>query len=164
MHKEGPEGTYYVYRDDFSWDMGVSLRDWRYVVRIAGIKVSALEDFVTAQKTVKYFSNGSNKIMVNANFLDTNDAEVQSTLVEEMENIVSLFKLAYYQHEGRNQQKGKTFIYANTLVVAALDFLVDMGHAAFTRDQVENGGEVLKFRGIQIRETAAILNTEDALQ
>lgn len=164
MHKEGPEGTYYVYRDDFSWDMGVSLRDWRYVVRIAGIKVSALEDFVTAQKTVKYFSNGSNKIMVNANFLDTNDAEVESTLVEEMENIVSLFKLAYYQHEGRNQQKGKTFIYANTLVVAALDFLVDMGHAAFTRDQVENGGEVLKFRGIQIRETAAILNTEDALQ
>jgi hypothetical protein len=87
-----------------------------------------------------------------------------SSLVSSADNIVGLFKLAYYQHEGRNQQKGKTFIYANTLVVAALDFMVDLGLPGFTRSEIENGSEVLKFRGIRIRECAAILNTEDPLQ
>ena len=80
------------------------------------------------------------------------------------ENVTALFKLAYYQHEGRNQQKGKTFFYANTLVVAFLDFLVDMGMHGFSRSEIESGAEVLKFRGIAIHETAAILNNEDALQ
>lgn len=160
---QGPEGTYFTYRDDFSWHVGVTLRDWRYVVRIAGVKVDALESFVNAQKTFKYFSSGVNKVTVEQNFLDSTDAEVESTLTATAENIVGLFKLAYYQWEGRNQQKGKSFIYANTLVVAALDFMVDMGMAGFTRSEVENGSEVLKFRGIQIRETSAILNNEDAL-
>jgi hypothetical protein len=31
-----------AYRDKYSWDVGLSVRDWRYVVRIANIDVSAL--------------------------------------------------------------------------------------------------------------------------
>jgi len=164
INKEGPEGTYFVYRDDFSWHVGLSLRDWRYVVRIAGISVDALNSFVNAQKTFKYFSSGVNKVTVDQNFLDATDVEVESTLTDTAENIVGLMKLAYYQWEGRTMVKGKSFIYANTLVVAALDFMTDMGMPGFTRSEIENGSEVLKFRGIQIRETSAILNDEDALQ
>lgn len=160
----GPQGTYFVYRDDFSWHVGVTLRDWRYVVRIAGISVDALENYVNAQKSFKFYANGINKVIVQQNFLDSTDAEEESTLTQTAENIVGLFKLAYYQWEGRTQAKGKSFIYANTLVVAALDFMVDQGMSGFSRAEVENGSEVLKFRGITIRETAAILNNESALQ
>lgn len=163
INKEGPEGTYFVYRDDFSWQVGVSLRDWRYVVRIAGIDTTDLLAFVNAQKTVKYYSS-ANAVVANANVANGSGADVASSFVSSADNIAGLFKLAYYQHEGRNQQKGKTFIYANTLVVAALDFMVDLGLPGFTRAEIENGTEVLKFRGMKIRETAAILNTEDPLQ
>lgn len=164
INQQGPQGTYFVYRDDFSWHVGVTLRDWRYVVRIAGISVEALENFVNAQKSFKFFANGINKVIVQQNFLDASDAEVESDLTQTAENIVGLFKLAYYQWEGRTQAKGKSFIYANTLVVAALDFMVDQGMPGFSRSEVEDGSEVLKFRGIRIRETAAILNNESALQ
>jgi len=161
INKEGPEGTYFVYRDDFSWQVGVSLRDWRYVVRVAGIDTENLLAFINAQKTVKYFSS-ANALTANANTPGAPDTV--SSLVASADNIAGLFKLAYYQHEGRNQQKGKTFIYANTMVVAALDFMVDLGLPGFSRSEIENGSEVLKFRGIRIRECAAILNTEDPLQ
>lgn len=33
-------GLYDVYREKFGWDMGLSVRDWRYVVRIANIDVN----------------------------------------------------------------------------------------------------------------------------
>jgi hypothetical protein len=164
INKEGPEGTYFVYRDDFSWHVGVSLRDWRYVVRIAGINAEDLLAFVNAQKTFKYYASAGNSVVANANVADGSGADVESLLISTADNIVGLFKLAYYQHEGRNQQKGKTFIYANTLVVASLDFMVDLGMPGFSKSEIENGGEVLKFRGIKIRECAAILNTEDPLQ
>ncbi len=40
--KESSNTVYDVYREKFNWDMGVSVRDWRYVVRIANIDVSDL--------------------------------------------------------------------------------------------------------------------------
>lgn len=36
--------TYFVYREDFKWHLGLSVRDWRYVVRIANIDVSDLKE------------------------------------------------------------------------------------------------------------------------
>lgn len=161
--KEGPEGTYFVYRDDFSWHVGVSLRDWRYAVRIAGINAEDLQAFITAQKTYRYFDS-ANKAIGNINVADGAGADVMSAHVATMDNLAGLFKLAYYQHEGRTLSKGKTFIYANTLVVAVLDFMTDMGTPGFTRAKFEEDKEVLKFRGIPIRETAAIVNAEDPLQ
>lgn len=35
-------GMYEVYRTHYKWDLGLTLRDWRYVVRIANIDVSEL--------------------------------------------------------------------------------------------------------------------------
>jgi len=35
-------GRYQGYRTHYKWDIGLTLRDWRYVVRIANIDVSAL--------------------------------------------------------------------------------------------------------------------------
>lgn len=37
-----PAGKYQGYRSHYKWDIGLTLRDWRYAVRIANVKVSAL--------------------------------------------------------------------------------------------------------------------------
>lgn len=40
-----PDGSMFqVYRSHYKWDMGLTVRDWRYVVRVANIDVSALDD------------------------------------------------------------------------------------------------------------------------
>lgn len=39
---DGVGATYFVYRDEFVWHLGLTIRDWRYVVRICNIDVSAL--------------------------------------------------------------------------------------------------------------------------
>jgi hypothetical protein len=39
--KENSDGTVYdVYRDKFTWDIGLTVRDWRYVSRVANVDVS----------------------------------------------------------------------------------------------------------------------------
>jgi hypothetical protein len=37
-----PAGRYEGYRSHYKWDTGLTLKDWRYVVRIANVQVSAL--------------------------------------------------------------------------------------------------------------------------
>lgn len=39
---DGAGGRYQGYRDHFKWDLGLVLRDWRYVVRIANVDVAAI--------------------------------------------------------------------------------------------------------------------------
>lgn len=37
------DGLYDVYREKFTWDMGLTVRDWRYVSRVANIDVSDMQ-------------------------------------------------------------------------------------------------------------------------
>ena len=37
-----PQGMYQAYRTHYKWDPGLSVRDWRYVVRICNIDLSGL--------------------------------------------------------------------------------------------------------------------------
>lgn len=39
---DGNGGEYQIYRTHYKWDCGLTVRDWRYVVRIANVDVSAL--------------------------------------------------------------------------------------------------------------------------
>lgn len=41
--KETTDGVYDVYREKFNWDLGLTVRDWRYVARIANIDVDSME-------------------------------------------------------------------------------------------------------------------------
>lgn len=41
--KETSSGVYDVYREKFNWDIGMSVRDWRYISRVANIDVSDLK-------------------------------------------------------------------------------------------------------------------------
>jgi hypothetical protein len=42
--KDAAGGQYQGYRDHFKWDLGLAVRDWRYVVRICNIDVSDITD------------------------------------------------------------------------------------------------------------------------
>ncbi len=118
-----------AYQTRFSWNMGLSLRDWRYCVRIANIDSSALatagDSGYTGPNLINLLVRGVNQI--------------------------------------ENMNMGTPVIYANRTVITALDnlaqnksnLLLGMGDYA--------GKQTLMFRGIPIRMTDAILNTESAV-
>lgn len=121
--------AYYVKEELFRWHMGLAVKDWRYVVRIANVDVSDV-----AAGTVDLYKQ---------------------------------MRLAYWKLQSRRMD-GKTSriaIYANRDVLAALDGqATGFGTAAnpflhVTPRELE-GKEVLTYRGMPIRETDAILNTE----
>ncbi len=124
---------YYVKEELITAHMGFCVTDWRRNVRIPNIDVSDL-----AAGTV---------------------------------DLYGLLRKAYYRLHGRRVAKikdqgdrGRTVIYANTDVMEALDGLATNAGSTdnFTRlrpMEVE-GKEVLTYRGLVIRETDALLNTE----
>lgn len=136
---------YFVKEELFRWHIGLSVRDWRYNVRIANIDIDALRD---------------------------------GTL-----DIYALMRSAYYRLHGRRLARpgnkfmpgagdpsvpiARTAIYMNTDVLEALDVASTNGRGGSIDNFVRlvpkeiEGKEVLTYRGIPIRETDALLNTEE---
>lgn len=134
---DGSSNPYYVQEEKFSWHIGMAVKDWRYVTRVANIDVSDMR----------------------AGSVD----------------LYKYLRKAYYKHQGRrtgvqslsnasNTAMGRTAIYCNSDVLEALDALSTNGgssdnYVRLTPREIQ-GKEVLTYRGIPIRETDAILNTE----
>jgi hypothetical protein len=118
--------VYDVYREKFSWDLGLSVRDWRYVARIANIDVSNMR-----AGTVPLYD---------------------------------FMRSAYYRLHQRIVSGGRAAIYCNRDVLEALDTLATNAGASDSfirlRPMEIEGKEVLTYRGIPLRETDALLNTE----
>ena len=123
---------YYVMEELFRQHVGICVKDWRYVVRIANIDVS----------------------------------QMQAGAVD----MFALLRKAYWQLENRRHPRGgKICIYANSDVCEALDAqatptintsaTTTSGNIRYMPSEVE-GKEIMTYRGIPIRETDAILNTE----
>jgi hypothetical protein len=124
---------FFVMEELYRWNIGLAVKDWRYNVRIANIDVS-----------------------------------------DSLAGTVDLYKLlttAYYRLQKRRKSAGSkhmggnTVIYANRTILEALDNLATgVGAAANSKLNIMKseiqGQEVLTWRGIPIRETDAILNTE----
>lgn len=132
---DGDSNPYYVMEELIKSHIGFGLGDYRRIARVANIDVSNLE----------------------AGSVD----------------LYKFLRKAYYQVHGlRNQNvtttkdtdPGRTVIYCNKDVLEAMDGLASNAGSSdnFTRlrpMEVE-GKEVLAYRGIPIRETSALLNTE----
>jgi hypothetical protein len=122
--------TFMIYREEFAWHFGVTVRNWQYIARVANIDVSDLEI----------------------------DASTGA-------DIINLMTEMYYRHKGRRTSKGKTCIYMNTTIVKFLDYQArnakDKNLFLTFGEYGPNAKEVLHFRGIPIRESDAILNSED---
>ncbi|WP_458038788.1 major capsid protein [Pantoea ananatis] len=119
---DGNNNPYEGYRTHYKWDAGLTLRDWRYVVRIANIDVSNLSDPQTAANIAK--------LMVRA------------------------------LHRIPNRGMGKPVFYMNRTVAQTLDTqAMDKSSLAISVKETE-GEWWTTFRGVPIRETDALLETE----
>ncbi len=120
---------YYVKEELFTWHVGLAVKDWRYISRIANIDLS----LVAAGSVALY----------------------------------TFMRNAYYKLKNRRVPGGNLAIYCNTDIMEALDALATNAGAsdAYIRlkpKEIE-GKEVLTYRGIPIRETDALVNTESVV-
>jgi hypothetical protein len=125
---------YYVKEVLYRWHLGLFVKDWRYNVRIANIDVS-----------------------------DMRGGSV---------DLWALLRKAYYrlQSRRRDAQSSRIAIYMNREVLEILDaqssdralLAANPNYTGLGHMQVE-GKEVRSYRGIPIRETDALLNTESAV-
>jgi len=118
--------AYYGKEEQFTWHVGLAVKDTRYVVRIANIDTDLMK-----AGTVKLYD-----------FLRT----------------------AYYQLHNRRVAGGSIAIYCNRDVLEVLDALATNGGASdsfvrLTHKEIQ-GEEVLTYRGIPIRESDSLINTE----
>jgi hypothetical protein len=117
---------YYVEEEMFTWNVGLAVRDWRYVSRVANIDVSDMAAGSVA--------------------------------------LYDFLRKAYYQLQNRRVAGGQLAIYCNRDVLEALDALATNAGASDSFVRLKpmeiEGKEVMSYRGIPIRETDAIVNTE----
>jgi hypothetical protein len=121
--------AYYVKEEMFRQHMGVAVKDWRYLVRIANIDVSNLQA-------------GS-------------------------VNLYDFMRKAYWKLQNRRIPSGRFAIYCNRDVLEALDAESTNSNSsdnfARLRPMELQGKEILSYRGMPLRETDALLNTEAAV-
>lgn len=124
--QDGDGNRYEAYEEVFRQHVGLSVRDWRYVVRVANIDASDLQ----------------------ANTVD----------------LYKFLREGFYQLHSREVPGGNQVIYCNSDVMQSLDALATNSGSTdnFVRlaPMEVQGEQVLTYRGIPIRETDALVNTE----
>lgn len=131
---DGNNNPYYVMEEMFTHHMGLAVKDWRYVSRIANIDVSQLQ-------------------------ADPTDVDGSGNSLYHF-----MRKAYYALEQRRHPQGGRIAIYCTTDVLEALDALGTNsgGSDVFVRlkPMEIQGEEVLTYRGIPLRECDGILNNE----
>src|SRR5215471_16185019 len=130
--------TFQAYRDHFKWEIGLVLRDWRYVVRISNIDVTLLTG-VNAANIINLIVRGLYRLPtapVSATTIQTSDTpEVRANM-------------------------GRTTIYANRVIRTYLDLQAMNKTNVLLRIEEFDGKPITTFRGIPVRTCDAILNNE----
>jgi len=123
---DGDGNPYYVEEEKFTWNVGLAVKDWRYVSRVANIDVSLMKAGSVA--------------------------------------LYDFLRNAYYRLQTRRVAGGNTAIYCNRDVLEALDALATNAGASDSFVRLKpmeiQGEEVMTYRGIPIRETDSLINTE----
>lgn len=125
-------GIYHVHREKFTWDCGLSVRDWRYIVRIANIDVSNMQ-----AGTVDLFGL------------------LRQGYWQLYQRRVGAGRAAIYC----NTDVCEALDAQTTPTVATGATQATAGYQRLTRAEVD-GKEVMSYRNMPIRECDAILNTE----
>lgn len=130
--------TFQAYRDHFKWEIGLSVRDWRYNVRLANIDATLLNGG-SAPNLINGIVRGLYRLPTTspmAGAVQTSDSPmIQGSM-------------------------GNTVIYCNRVVRTYLDLqAMNKTNVLLTLDQFQ-GKIVTMFRGIPIRTVDALLNTE----
>ena len=130
--------TYQAYRDHFKWEIGMVLRDWRYLVRIANIDTTLLSG-TTAANLINLLVRGLYRLPT---------APSQATTIQTSDT-----------PEVRADM-GRVVIYCNRVIRTYLDLQAMNKTNVLLRLEEFDGKPVTTFRGIPIRTCDAILNTE----
>jgi hypothetical protein len=130
--------TFQAYRDHFKWEIGLSVRDWRYNVRLANIDVTLLNG-ASAANLINGIVRGLYRLPTaspSATGIQTSDSpQIQGAM-------------------------GNTVIYCNRVVRTYLDLQAMNKTNVLLTLQEFQGRVVTMFRGIPIRTCDAILSTE----
>jgi hypothetical protein len=135
---DAASNTYQAYRDHFKWEIGMVLRDWRYVVRICNVDVTQLTG-VSAANLINLIVRGLYRLPTaptGATTIQTSDTpEVRANM-------------------------GRTVIYCNRVIRTYLDLQAMNKTNVLLRIEEFDGKPVTTFRGIPVRTCDAILNNE----
>lgn len=135
---DSASNTYQAYRDHFKWELGLTLRDWRYWVRIANIDVTQLTG-VSAANLINLLVRALYRLPTApamATAIQTSDTpEVRASM-------------------------GRTVIYCNRIVRTYLDLQAMNKTNVLLRLQEFDGKVVTTFRDVPIRTVDAILSNE----
>jgi len=135
---DSASNTYQAYRDHFKWEIGMVLRDWRYVVRICNVDVTQLTG-VSAANLINLIVRGLYRLPTaptGATTIQTSDTpEVRANM-------------------------GRTVIYCNRVIRTYLDLQAMNKTNVLLRIEEFDGKPVTTFRGIPVRTCDAILNNE----
>lgn len=130
---------YQGYRTHFKWDIGLTVRDWRYIVRVANIDT--------------------------ANLLTGNAANLINALVRAVNRLptapvgVSAVQTTDAPDKGA-MSAGQVVIYVNRNIRTALELQALNKNNVLLRLEEWDGKVILTFRGIPIRTCDQLLNTE----
>src|SRR3974377_1030379 len=130
--------TYQAYRDHFKWEIGLTLRDWRYVVRISNIDVTLLTG-VSAANLINLLVRGLYRLPT----APTMATAIQTSDTPEV-----------------RADMGRTVIYCNRVIRTYLDLQAMKKTNGMLRIEEFDGKPVTTFRGIPVRTCDAILNNE----
>jgi hypothetical protein len=135
---DGSGNPFYAYVDWYKWQLGLSVRDWRYNVRIANIDVS---DLATGSA-----ANLVHLLIRGAYLLPTTNGVLSPVTSSDAPSIRGAM--------------GRTVIYCNRTIRAYIDLqALNKANLLLQYSEV-NGRTFTQFRGVPIRTCDAILNTE----
>lgn len=128
-----------VYRDHYKWNAGLTVRDWRYVIRICNIDVTLLNGGSAANLLT---------LMIRAlNRLPTTPNNVASSA-------------STSDTPSIRGSMGRCVIYCNRLIRSALEVQVVNKSNTLLQLREYDGMTVLQYRGIPIKTVDAILSNE----
>lgn len=130
--------TYQAYRDHFKWEIGLAVRNWAYVTRIANIDVTLL-------------NGGSAANLITAVIRGMYRLPTTPTSMTGVQNSDS---------SGIGGSMGRTVIYCNRTVRTFMDLQAMNKTNVWLQLGEFNGKPITTFRGVPIKTCDAILNTE----
>ena len=133
---------YQGYRTHFKWDIGLTVRDWRYAVRVANIDVTLL-------------SGGSAANLINALIRGVHRFPTTPVSVSTEQKSDA--------PDGGMMQMGRMAIYCNRTIRTYLDIQAVNKTNVLLRLEEWQGKAITTFRGIPVRTVDAVLSTEARL-
>lgn len=135
---DGAGGQYQGYRDHFKWDVGLTVRDWRYIVRICNIDTSDLIAG-TGPDLIEMMIRGIGRLPTTP---------------------IGRGPVSMSDGNGIQGEMGRTSIYCNRTVRTWLDIQVLRNTNGLIKLAEYDGKLVSTFRGIPIYTVDAITNAE----